>query len=149
MRRWLAAAVAGAVLAGGGLAARGETPSEGIVSVETEDGAQVLRVEIADEPGERARGLMFRAPLPDRTGMLFLYDRPEPVAFWMKDTPSPLDILFIDPQGRVVRVARGEPLSRDIIRSPGAVAAVLEIRAGEAETLGIDAGDAVRWAVTE
>jgi uncharacterized membrane protein (UPF0127 family) len=81
---------------------------------------------------------------PDR-GMLFLFDQPQPAAFWMKDTPVSLDILFVASDGRVVNIARKTvPFSLARIESEAPVTGVLELAAGTAERLGIAPGDQIR-----
>jgi uncharacterized membrane protein (UPF0127 family) len=103
-------------------------------------------VEIADTADERAQGLMFREHLDPNEGMLFLYPVEKPVAFWMKNTPLPLDMIFIDGQGRIVNVAAmAKPFDTSPISSEGATKAVLEILGGSAGQLGIKAGDLVEW----
>lgn len=115
------------------------------LTIDTADGPRSFRVEIADTPEERGRGLMFRESLPPGEGMLFLLDAPEPITMWMKDTLIPLDMIFIGPDGRILRIAaRTEPYSLDHIPSGGDVIAVLEINGGLAATLGIAVGDRVR-----
>ena len=100
-----------------------------------------LTVWIAATPAHRAQGLMWIRDLPDDTGMLFLYGRPQPVSMWMKNTVIPLDMLFIRADGRVVRVVeRTEPLSLATIASGEDVTGVLELEAGEAARLGLRPG---------
>ena len=102
-----------------------------------------FKVEIADDEGERARGLMFRENMAPDHGMLFVYDRQQPVAFWMKNTILPLDLVFIDQDGKVVGVEHGTPYSEAPI-SPGVPARfVLELNAGTAAGIGLDEGDVV------
>lgn len=104
-------------------------------------------VEIADDEDERARGLMFRENMAPDHGMLFVYPSEQPVSFWMKNTILPLDLVFIDDQGKVVGVEQGTPHSEAPI-SPGAPARfVLELNAGTAAKAGIDAGDTVHHPV--
>lgn len=103
-----------------------------------------FRVWVADDPPRRARGLMFVKHLEDDEGMLFIYDQPQPVAMWMKNTFIPLDMLFIDKNGVIIDIAeRTVPQSTAII-SPGVPArAVLEVNGGTAARLGLRRGDRV------
>jgi uncharacterized membrane protein (UPF0127 family) len=111
---------------------------------ETGGGSKSFTIEIADSPDERSRGLMFRADMPADRGMLFVFEAERPVAFWMKNTPMPLDLVFIDNAGTVRSVLPGEPFSEAVI-SPGMpVRFVLELKAGTAAGNGIRVGDQVR-----
>jgi uncharacterized protein len=108
-------------------------------------GAHRFTVELAATPGERARGLMHRRSMRPDHGMLFDFHTPQPVAFWMKDTPLPLDMLFLDARGTVVQVeADTVPYSEAAIPSREPVRAVLELNAGTAKRLGIAPGARVR-----
>lgn len=103
-----------------------------------------FEVEVASSPAEQALGLMHRAAVPEGTGMLFDFGTPRLVSMWMKDTLVPLDMLFIDKAGRVVKVAaRTVPLSLDVIDSGMPVRAVLELAGGTAARLGIGPGAVV------
>lgn len=102
-------------------------------------------VELARSEQEQAIGMMFRRRIPADRGMLFPYDPPQPVAFWMKNTLEPLDLLFIGTDRRILNVATGVPESLAPIASAGAVVAVLEIAGGRAAELGIAPGDRVDW----
>ena len=105
------------------------------------NGTHVLKVEVADTDAERARGLMFRREVPEGYGMLFDFQTEQPVAFWMKNTPLPLDMLFIDGKGRVVQIAEDtEPYSEAPVPSQQPVRAVLELNAGVSRKLGITPG---------
>lgn len=120
------------------------------VIVETETGEHVFQVEVVREERDRNRGLMFRQSLPENGGMLFDYDPPQDIAFWMKNTYIPLDIIFIDAGGRIVRIAENTtPLSLERIPSGAPARAVLEIKGGLSAKLGIKAGDQVRHALFE
>lgn len=115
------------------------------ITIHTASGKHVFRVEIARSEAERTRGLMFRKSLPADGGMLFLYDSPDLIAMWMKNTFIPLDMLFIDEGGRIVNIAHDTvPQSLAIIRSNAMVLGVLEIAGGSAERLGVKAGDQIR-----
>ncbi len=114
------------------------------VAVQTARGAVHFQVEIADTEEERSRGLMFRASLADDRGMLFDFQPVRPVAFWMKNTWIPLDIIFIAPNGRILNIAENTtPYSEEPVPSAGVVRGVLEIRGGLARELGIAPGDKV------
>lgn len=105
----------------------------------------VYRVEIADDNESRARGLMFREHLDRDAGMLFLFDPPRPVSFWMRNTPLPLDLIYIDAAGEVTKIAeRAVPFSEALLPSDGTVRAVLEINGGEARKMGLEPGDVLR-----
>lgn len=114
-----------------------------------EVGGARYRVEIADDDTERARGLMFRDALPADQGMLFIHDREEPLAYWMKNTRIPLDILYFDGARRLVSQQRGVPPCSAGDRCPpypsGAPARyVLELNAGQAARLGLRDGEELR-----
>jgi uncharacterized membrane protein (UPF0127 family) len=100
---------------------------------------------VADTEPRHEQGLMFVKALPPNQGMLFLFQAPQPTAFWMKNTLIPLDMLFIAPDGRIVRIAeRTEPLSLKQVDSMGIILGVLELDGGTAERLKIHTGDRVR-----
>lgn len=108
-------------------------------------GGVAFTVEVADEPEERARGLMHRTELARDAGMIFVFPRVQPASFWMRNTPLPLDIIFIGDDGRVVNVAENTtPFSEEAIPSDAPVRAVLEVNAGLAGELGIGPGTPVR-----
>jgi uncharacterized membrane protein (UPF0127 family) len=116
-----------------------------IIEVEAGDRAIAFFVEIADEPEERARGLMFRRDLPQDAGMLFLWPEPAPRTFWMKNTPLSLDMLFIGADGRICGlIERAEPMTLDPRPSGCDAIAVLEIHGGLAERHGVEIGARVR-----
>src|SRR5262249_29729412 len=102
-------------------------------------------VELARTSEERAVGLMFRTAMAPERGMLFAYDREQPVSMWMKNTFIPLDMLFIRADGRIANIAEWTtPRSLDEIASKGPVKAVLELNGGTAARLGLKPGDQVR-----
>lgn len=103
-------------------------------------------VEVARTPEEQARGLMHRQSLAPDRGMIFPYDPPQITSFWMKNTLIPLDIIFIAPGGRILRIeANTVPFSLEPVVSGDPVEAVLELAGGRSAELGIAAGDTVSW----
>lgn len=122
----------------------GVAAEEQTLILQTASGAHRYNVEVADTTAKRAKGLMFRRSLPKTGGMIFLYDQPQVLGMWMRNTYIPLDMVFINDDGKVHRVETNtEPFSTDIISSEGAVVAVLELNAGEAERIGLTPGDRV------
>jgi uncharacterized membrane protein (UPF0127 family) len=114
------------------------------ISIDTDHGAQTFQVEIAADDKSRERGLMFRKTMEPDHGMLFDFKMDEGVAFWMKNTVLPLDMLFIRNDGTISSIApNATPYSTDEIRSAEAIRAVLELNAGRAEALGIVPGAVV------
>ena len=104
-------------------------------------GSRTFAIEIADDPDEQARGLMFRPALPADAAMLFVFDPPRPANFWMRNTMIPLDMIFIDDTGRVESVAeRTDAYSERVSSSQGDVRAVLEINGGLSRRFGIGPG---------
>lgn len=115
-----------------------------IVEIATKTGVHAFSVELAVTDEARARGLMERKELPEGQGMLFDFRRDEHVSMWMRNTYVSLDMIFIQRDGRILRIAENtQPLSERIISSGGPVRAVLEVLAGTARKLGISPGDRV------
>lgn len=134
---------------GPALADEHRLPIESVV-IETASGPVQIAAEIADEPDERRQGLMFRQEIGWQEGMLFDFDKRNPVAFWMKNTYIALDMLFIDTDGTIVGITENvEPLSETTRPSPQPVIAVLELRGGAAERFGIKVGDRIRHRIFE
>ncbi|MEO3999094.1 DUF192 domain-containing protein [Mesorhizobium sp. CAU 1732] len=104
---------------------------------ETKDGAREFTIEIADDDRERSAGLMFRTEMDDMHGMLFVFEQTRRVSFWMKNTPMPLDLIFIRDDGTVAAVLPGEPFSTASIGPGESVRFVLELKAGTAQKTGI------------
>ncbi|GAB3515545.1 DUF192 domain-containing protein [Pseudoxanthomonas daejeonensis] len=112
-------------------------------------GGERFQVEIADDDAERARGLMFRDEMAADHGMLFIHDRQEPLAYWMKNTRLPLDILYFDSERRLVSQQRDVPPCSAGDRCPpypsrGPARYVLELNAGQAARLKLEDGAELR-----
>lgn len=115
--------------------------------IKAEDRYLRFQVEVADDPQERAKGLMYRKDLPDGHGMLFIYETPRPASFWMRNTLIPLDLIFFDETGTIRHIhPNARPLDETPI--PGAAPGdpnpkrlmVLEIAGGEAKRYGLAVG---------
>jgi len=114
------------------------------LEIASKSGVHVFSVELAVTDEERSRGLMYRREVPEFYGMLFDFKRDQDVAMWMKNTYVSLDMIFIQGDGRIRRIAENtETESEKIISSGGPVRAVLEVVAGTARKLGIEPGDRV------
>lgn len=99
-------------------------------------GDKTYKVEIADTPEKQRKGLMGRESLPSDQGMLFIYDEPQDVSYWMKNTSVSLDIIFIDDDMEVISVKQGQPMSEEPITEKD-VQYVLEVNVDS----GIEEGD--------
>lgn len=129
-------------------AAAQETARTEPLTIQSKSGAHRFAVEVMRSDADRSRGLMFRRSMAADHGMLFDFERVEPVSMWMKNTYLPLDMLFIRADGTVARIAVDtEPLSTAIIPSGEPVLAVLELNAGTAAKLGLRPGDRVEHAL--
>lgn len=115
------------------------------LSIVTAKGTHDFTVELAISPTQQSQGLMYRRRMAPDAGMLFVYSRPQPASFWMKNTFIPLDMIFIGADGKIVNIKqRTVPQSLAPVRSKGDVLGVLELNGGTSSRLGIKAGDRVR-----
>jgi uncharacterized protein len=139
------AALAAAVALAASAAAAQQACDPARLDLRDPDGELRFRVEVMDDTAERAQGLMYRESLPRFGAMLFVYEAPQPVAFWMKNTLIPLDMLFFDAAGRLSRIkANALPHDETPVVGGDAVRYVLEINGGLAAELGIDLGAELR-----
>jgi len=114
------------------------------LQLRTGRGVQSFMVEIADSAREREYGLMCRRAIAADRGMLFLFPRAEPQAFWMRNTLIPLDIIYIGADGTVISIVRNaQPLDERPQPSAGPAKFVLELAAGRAAQVGLLPGDRV------
>jgi len=121
------------------------------VTIETADGTQhSFSVNVADDPKEKEKGLMFVEEMPKDEGMLFVYPEPDRVLFWMKNTLIPLDMLFFDAQNRLIYIEHNAQPHDETPRGPSnKVCSVLEINGGLAKELGIEIGATLLTNATE
>ncbi|WP_261385646.1 DUF192 domain-containing protein [Tateyamaria omphalii] len=119
--------------------------SENTVWIRGDFGEARFSVEIADTQRSRAIGLMNRPSMPSSEGMLFIYPRPQPLSFWMRNTLISLDMLFVDPTGTVTHIHHEAiPLDETSIYGGDGLTHVLEINGGLARLLGIEEGAELR-----
>jgi uncharacterized protein len=150
-RDWISimiAAVTGALLLTG--IAKADTEPlfqfpQSTLSIHTAAGHTVkFSIWTADQPSRQEQGLMFVREMDDHAGMLFVFPVSQRISMWMKNTYISLDMLFLDTQGRIDYIAaRTKPLTLDLIEAPRPVTAVLELKGGITERLGIHIGDTV------
>lgn len=115
------------------------------VDLQGEWGQAAFQVEIADTAELRANGLMHRTSMPRRNGMLFIFDRPRPTSFWMRNTLIPLDMLFATQDGLVTRIHENAiPMDDTPIFGGDNIKYVLEINGGLSKLYGISEGTQLR-----
>ncbi|PPR59665.1 MAG: hypothetical protein CFH10_01822 [Alphaproteobacteria bacterium MarineAlpha4_Bin2] len=115
------------------------------ILIKSKNGDHKFQVEIARAPDQLRLGLMYRRLLATDAGMLFDYGQSQKVTMWMKNTLIPLDMLFIDAAGRIVKIReRAVPGSQENISSMVPIRGVLELNGGTVSRLGISRGDTVR-----
>ena len=134
--RRLAALCAGAVPL-----ALSACPADSLVELRV--GPATFRVEVAATPAARQQGLMFREELGLREGMLFVFDRTEVRSFWMRNTPLPLSIAYIDERGVIVHITDMEPYSEAPVSSRFPARYALEVNRGAFADAGVRVGDRV------
>ncbi len=121
---------------------------DGLLELLREDGSLIttMVIEIAEGDSARARGMMDRREIPARGGMLFLDNEVRVQTFWMKNTPLPLDIIFVSSDSQVVSIAkRTRPFSEETVSSTGPAQYVLEVRGGFSDRYGLDETTRLRW----
>lgn len=115
------------------------------VRIETDKRVHSYKAEVARTPEQQAQGLMYRKAMARDAGMIFPFPQPRMASFWMANTLLPLDIIFISPEGRVINVGEGVPLSTATVESTAPAGSVLELNRGEAARIGLKAGDRISW----
>lgn len=119
--------------------------SETRVTVKGAWGQAHFNVSVADDPEERAQGLMDVPDMPTMSGMLFIYDQPQHAHFWMRNTLIPLDMIFASRDGRIAHIHENAiPHDETVIDGGVGVFAVLEVNGGLAGRLGVEIGDVLQ-----
>ena len=120
-----------------------KTPELPTVTIHASCGEVRVRVEVADDPAERAKGLMYRKTLGENRGMLFVFPEERELSFWMKNTLIPLSIAYIDSEGRIVDILNMKPLDDKpphyVSSEPAQYA--LEVNQGFFKKRGVKVGD--------
>jgi len=137
-RNWLALVLTAGVIAHGAAAA------DALPTVPLSINDHKLTAEVAATPEQRSTGLMHRFSLRPDHGMIFVFERPEPLSFWMKNTFIPLSIAFIAPDGRIINIDDMAPHDETSHWSKGPALYALEMRKGWFAERGIRAGDVVK-----
>jgi hypothetical protein len=136
------------VLSGHAGHAQSENDAAAVVTIVSADGKHRFNVELAETPAQLEQGLMFRRELAPDAGMLFDFKEPTMATMWMRNTLIPLDMLFVDEQGRIVNIhERAVPQSDAIIAAAAPVRVVIELNGGTAARLGIKPGDRVLYKI--
>jgi uncharacterized protein len=120
-------------------------PPQARVVLDGAAGPAAVRVELARTPEAQERGLMYRQRLDPDAGMLFVFEREAPHAFWMKNTLLPLDMLFIGDDGVVRAIVERKPLTLETDDGGVACRYVLEVNAGWAREHGVGTGARARF----
>lgn len=115
------------------------------LTITSTNGVHRFTVDVAATPQQQETGLMFVKRLAPDRGMIFPYDPPQEVSFWMHNTLIPLDMVFIRADGTIARIATAKALDDTPVPSGEPIVAVLEIAGGRAAELGIAPGDKVDW----
>lgn len=114
------------------------------IKIVRQDGTEfTVKAEIAEKPEDRNHGFMGRKPIPDGTGMLFVFEKDQILSFWMKNTPHPLSIAYIDSKGKIRNIFDMTPYSTASIVSTVSVRYALEVPQGWYKKNGITEGDTV------
>lgn len=143
----LLGACAGGDSAGGPQPSQSPTLRKGTAIIETDAGAVMVEIEVADSPELQAKGLMHRESLDEDAGMLFLFFQETSTGFWMKDTLIPLSIAYFDRDGVILKILDMEPCEKDPCPTydPGvSFQGALEVNQGAFEEWGVEVGDRIR-----
>ena len=118
-----------------------QNSDSGLRTVQMQIGRKMFTLEVADTFASRQYGLMHRDSMPSNHGMIFVFAREEPLAFWMKNTRIPLDIIYLDAAGQVVSIRQMKPHDLRTVPSGGPAQYVIELNEGAAAAVGVKAGD--------
>ena len=120
-------------------------PVKDVLITKADGTVLTVKAEIAEKEEERNHGFMERKNIPDGTGMLFIFDRDQILSFWMKNTPHPLSIAYIDYNGKIRNIYDMTPFSLTPIKSTSSCRYALEVPQGWFSNKGVNIGDIVTW----
>lgn len=112
-------------------------------TIRVELAGKPFTLEVADDPEEMQRGLMYRQSMPRDHGMIFVYEREAMISFWMKNTYIPLDVVFLDASRRVVSIKQMKPLDLTSTPTDRPAKYAIELNQGVAKEIGLKLGDSV------
>ena len=115
-----------------------------LVIVSSDNTTEKISIELAITPEEQARGYMERKKIPAGTGMLFVFQHDQRASFWMKNTPTPLSIAYIDSTGTIRDIFNMKPYSLEAINSTVSVRYALEVPQGWYDENNIKIGDKIQ-----
>jgi len=124
-----------------GCSHQAKTANGNLRTVDMQIGKKSFTLEVADKAATREIGLMWRDSIPSDHGMLFVFPTQEPLSFWMKNTRIPLDIIYLDADGRVVSIKQMQPHNLRGVSSDGLAKYGIELNQGVAEKTGVKPGD--------
>lgn len=117
---------------------------------DSQDTLSKIAIEVADNEEERAQGLMNRSQMADSAGMLFIYNKAEPLSFWMKNTKIPLDIIYVDDSKEIVMIYKGvAPYSTESVPSYKDAQYVVEVNGGYTTEHNIKEGDHIEFEIVQ
>ncbi len=115
-----------------------------LIVIKTQNSEYIFNVEVAETALERSRGLMYREQLKQNEGMLFIYPEKQIIKMWMKNTFIPLDMIFIDENGKIIKIIKmTSPKDLTPIGPEVKLKSVLEINGGLSSYLNINIGDKI------
>jgi len=120
-----------------------DSPNQKLTTCSLQIGSARVIAEVASTETERERGLMFRTALADGEGMIFVFDKDEAIAFWMKNTKLPLSLAYIASDGTIRQLVDLEPESLASVPSERSVRYALEVPRGWFSRVGVKVGDKV------
>jgi len=124
--------------------AKSKLPIKKLIITNSDGQKIVVKAEIASTFDERKNGFMFRQTIPDGTGMLFIFEEEQILDFWMKNTPHPLSIAYIDKNGKIRDILDMTPYSLANVTSSSKVLYALEVPQGWYQKVNINVGDKLK-----